>query len=53
VQAGAFLPHQDWADAGCGAALEDVVDRIADDDLDAFAAQDFGDGVGDFHGVSL
>jgi hypothetical protein len=29
-----------------------VIDRIADDDLDALAAQDFGDGVGDFHCAS-
>jgi hypothetical protein len=52
VQAGALLPHQDRPDAGGRAALENVVDRIADDDLDALAAQDFGDGVGDFHDTS-
>jgi hypothetical protein len=28
-----------------------VVDRIADHGLHAFAAQDVGNGVGDFHGA--
>ena len=54
VQTGALLAHDDRADAGGRAALQDVVDRIADDGLHAFAAQDLGDGVGDFHGrISL
>ena len=50
VQPDALLAHDDRPDAGGRAALEDVVDRIADHGLDALAAQDVGDGVGDFHG---
>ena len=49
VQAGAFLPHHDRPDADGRAALEDVVDRIPDDDLNSLLAQDVRDGVGDFH----
>jgi len=49
VQAGALLAHQNGPDAGGRAALENVVDRVADDDLDTLPAQDFRNGVGDFH----
>jgi hypothetical protein len=53
VQAGALLAHDDRADAGRRAALQDVIDRIADDRLHALAAQDVGDGVGDFHRLEI
>jgi hypothetical protein len=45
MQAGALLPHDDRADAGGGAPLQDVIDRIADHPLDAFAAQNLGDRI--------
>jgi len=34
---------------GFGGGLDDRVDRIADQKLDPFTLQDFGDGIGDFH----
>jgi len=37
VQPGAFLPHNDRTDAGGGAALQDVVDGIANHPFDLFA----------------
>src|SRR5207237_1199671 len=39
----------DRADVGLGRALDDRVDRIADQELDPLRLQDMGDGVGDFH----
>ena len=52
VQADALLAHDDGADVGGGAVLEDVVDGIADDPLHAFALQDFCNRIAGFHGGS-
>ncbi len=49
VQPDPLLAHHDRADVGLGGGLDDRVDRVADQKLDPFALQDFGDGVGDFH----
>src|SRR5215471_20034260 len=53
MQADALLAHHDRADVGLRRGLDDRVDRIADQKLDALALQDFGDGVGDLHGILL
>ena len=37
VQADPLLAHDDRPDAGARRELEDMIDRIAEDDLDAFA----------------
>ena len=52
VQADALLAHDDRADAGGGAVLQDVVHGIADDPLHAFALQDFCNRIAGFHGSS-
>ena len=43
VQPDPLLAHDDRPDADARGELEDVVDRIAEDDLDAFALQDLRD----------
>src|SRR6266702_2586122 len=49
MQPDTLLAHHDRADVGFGRALDDRVDRITDQEVDPFALQDMGDGVGDFH----
>ena len=49
MQPDALLTHHDRADIGFGRALDDRVDRIADQPLDPFLLQDLGDRIGDFH----
>ena len=49
VQPGPLLPHNDGADAGGSAALENVVDGIADHPFDLFTLQDLGNGVRGLH----
>jgi hypothetical protein len=53
VQPDPLLAHHDRADIGLGRRLDDRVDRVADQKLDPFALQNFGDGVGDLHGILL
>jgi hypothetical protein len=43
VDADAFLPHHHRADVGIGGELDQVIDRIAAEDLDALALHDFRD----------
>ena len=49
----ALLAHDDRADVGACGRLDDGVDGIGDEELDALALQDFGYGIGDLHGVPL
>ena len=49
VQADPLLAHDDRPDADARGELEDVVDRIAEDDLDAFALQDLRDRLACLH----
>src|SRR5260221_9085581 len=49
MQPDALLPHHDRADVGLGRALDDRVDRVADQELDPLRLQDMGDRIGDFH----
>ena len=44
VDAGSLLAHDDRPDVGLGRSLDDVVDRIADQELDALALENLGDG---------
>ena len=53
VQAGALLADDDGADVGLGGGLDDGVDRIADQELDAFALEDLRDGSDRLHGLSF
>ena len=41
VQPGALLPHDDRADVGLGRRLDDGIDRVADQEVHAFALEDF------------
>ena len=50
VKADPLLAHHDRADIGLGRGLDDRVHRIPDQKLYSLALQDFGDGIGDFHG---
>ena len=50
VQPHPLLPHDDGAHVGGGSRLDDRVDRIPDQELDAFTFQDLGDGGGNLHG---
>ena len=50
VQTDPLLADDDRPDAGARGELEHVVDRIAEDDLDAFAPQDLGDRLARLHG---
>src|SRR5262249_49357456 len=43
--------HHHRADVGGGGELDEVVDRIAGEDLHALALEDFSDGGSDFHGA--
>ena len=49
VQAGALLADDDGADVRLRGGLDDRVDRIADEELDAFALEDLGDRVDNLH----
>ena len=49
MQPDPFLANHDRADIGLGRSLDDRIDRVADQKLDALAFEDFGDGVGDLH----
>ena len=52
VDADALLADDDRADVGLGRRLDDRVDRVADQELDAFALQDLGNRGADFHVVT-
>ena len=49
VKADAFLPHHHRADVGIGGVFDEVIDRVAAKDLDAFALHDFRNGGAEFH----
>ena len=49
VHADALLPHHHRADVGGGGVLDEVIDRIAAEDLDSLALHDFRDGGAEFH----
>ena len=49
VQPDPLLTHDDRPDADARGELKDVVDRIAEDDLDAFALQDLRDCLARLH----
>ena len=53
VQARALLAHDDGADVGLGGGLDDGVDGIADEELDAFTLQDLRDRRDRLHEVSF
>jgi hypothetical protein len=53
MQANALLAHHDRADVLGRRALDDGVYGIADQPLDAFLLEDFGDCVDDLHGNLL
>ena len=50
VQADPLLADDDRADVVLGGGLDDLVDRVADEELDAFVLEDLRDGGGGFHG---
>jgi len=50
VNADAFLPHHHRADVGGSGVLDEVIDRVAAKDLDAFALHDFRNRSAEFHG---
>ena len=49
VHADAFLAHHHRADVGSGGKFDDVVDRIAAEDLDSLPLHDFRDGGAELH----
>ena len=49
VNADAFLAHHDRADVGIGGVFDQVIDRIAAEDLDALALHDFRDRSAELH----
>src|SRR5262249_40193591 len=51
VQPGALLAHDDRPDVRLRGRLDDLVDRIADEELDALGFQNLCDGLGDFHAI--
>ena len=51
VQPDAFLADDDGADVELRRRFDERVDRIGEEDVDAFGFQDFGYCVGDFHGL--
>jgi len=53
VQAHALLADDDRADVFLGRGLDDLIDRVADEELDAFLLEDLRDGIGGFHGGIL
>ncbi|MEY9359702.1 hypothetical protein ABH994_002423 [Bradyrhizobium yuanmingense] len=53
VDADALLPHHHGPDLGLGRVLDQMVDRIAAEDLDPLAPHDFRNGGAELHGVSL
>ncbi|MHC2639263.1 hypothetical protein [Bradyrhizobium liaoningense] len=53
MDADALLPHHDGADLGFRRVLDQMVDRIAAEDLDPLAPHDFRDRGPELHGVSL
>jgi hypothetical protein len=50
VHADALLPHHDGPDIGVGCMFDQVVDRIAAEDLDPLALHDFRDRSAELHG---
>ena len=52
VDADALLPHHDRADIGIGGKFDQVIDRIAAEDLDALALHDFRDRRTELHDAS-
>jgi hypothetical protein len=53
VEARALLAHDDGADVGLGGRLDDGVDGVSDEELDAFALQDLRDRRDRLHGLSF
>jgi hypothetical protein len=51
VNPDAFLPHHHRADVGGGGMLDEVIDRIAAEDLDTLPLHDFRDGGAELHAV--
>ena len=52
VQPDALLPHHDRADVGIGRKFDQMIDRIAAEDLDPLALHDFRDRGAELHAVS-
>jgi hypothetical protein len=53
VQADALLPDHDGADVDGGRVLDQVVDRIAGEHLDALALHDLRDRVANLHAIPI
>jgi hypothetical protein len=53
VQADPLLADDDRADVLLGGGLDDLVDRVADEELDAFLLENLRDGGGGFQGWAL
>ena len=51
VQADAFLPHHDGTDIGVGGILDQMIDRIAAQNFDALALEDFRNRGAEFHAI--
>jgi hypothetical protein len=49
MQASPLLSNYDGANVGLGGSLDDGVDRITDQELNAFTLENLGDGSGSFH----
>ena len=49
VEAGALLPHHHGADVGVGRVFDQVVDRVAAENLDSLALHDFRNGGAELH----
>ena len=52
VQPDALLAHHHGADVGIGGEFDQMIDRIAAENLDALALHDFRDRSAEFHGHS-
>ena len=50
MDADALLPHHDRADVGIGREFDQMIDRVAAEDLDPLPLHDFRDGGAEFHG---
>jgi len=53
MQANTLLPHDDRSNVGPGRVLQDMIDRVAENDLDILTLQDFRYRFNDFHVSSL
>src|SRR6202035_2860907 len=52
VQSDALLAHHHRADVGAGGVFNEVIDRIAAENLDSLALHDFRNGGAEFHSTS-